>query len=157
INDYIFRSAPTAMNLTSGGAINFSGGPLDTGGGNLVLSPGTTASVGVPKAFTDISLGTFGTTGTMSFASGSDVSIARNGQTADTQYNQRNVIGQVKLTGADLVLSGSYAPAPGDSFLIVNNDGTDAITGTFNGLPDGATFTATVGSVLTTFQIFYHA
>jgi hypothetical protein len=156
INSYVYRTVPTAINLTSGGAINFSGGPLDTGGGNLVLSPGSPASVGVAKAGNDVSLGTFGTTGTLSFASGSDLAIALNGTTVDTQYNQLNVIGMVDLTGVDLVLSGTYQPAIGDSLRVVNNDGTDAITGTFNGLADGATFTTTVGGATTTFQISYH-
>src|SRR5262245_10202029 len=156
INSYVYRTVPTAINLTSSGAINFSGGPLDTGGGNLVLSPGSPASVGVAKAGNDVSLGTFGTTGTLSFASGSDLSIALNGTTADTQYSQLNVVGMVDLTGVDLVLSGTYQPAIGDSFRVVNNDGTDAITGTFNGLADGTTFTTTVGGTTTTFQISYH-
>jgi len=29
----------------------------------------------------------------------------------------------------------------GDQFTILNNDGTDAVTGHFSGLPEGATFT----------------
>jgi len=47
------------------------------------------------------------------------------------------VIGKVNLTGVNLVLSGAYAPASSDSFIIVKNDGSDAVVGTFNGLPEG--------------------
>ena len=41
----------------------------------------------------------------------------------------------------------------GDTLFIVENDGTDAISGTFNGLAEGDTFT----SHGDTFQIFYDA
>ena len=43
--------------------------------------------------------------------------------------------------------------AVNDHLFIVENDGTDAITGTFNGLAEGATFS----SGGDTFQIFYDA
>ncbi|MDZ4821217.1 MAG: hypothetical protein SGJ20_19830, partial [Planctomycetota bacterium] len=70
------------------------------------------------------------------FTTGSDLVFAINGTTFDTQYEQLNVVGRVDLTGVDLVLSGSHSPAVGNSFVVVNNDGTDAIVGTFSGLPE---------------------
>jgi hypothetical protein len=39
----------------------------------------------------------------------------------------------------------------GTSFTLINNDGTDAVVGTFKGLPEGATLTS--GGM--TFQISY--
>jgi hypothetical protein len=39
-------------------------------------------------------------------------------------------------------------PAPGQTFVVVNNDGADAVTGTFNGLPEGATIPNFLGSSL---------
>jgi hypothetical protein len=148
----ITRAASTAMNLTSGGAISFTGGQVNTAGGNLSLSPGSAASVGVAKTGTDVSMSS---TGTLSFAAGSDLAIAIDGKTVDTQYQQLNVIGSVDLTGADLALSGSYTPLQGDRFVLVNNDGTDPITGTFTGLPEGQAFAIASGALAGTYQITY--
>ena len=36
--------------------------------------------------------------------------------------------------GVDLVLPGTFAPSYSNTFVLVNNDGSDSITGTFNGL-----------------------
>ena len=35
-----------------------------------------------------------------------------------------------------------YTPNPGDSFVIVNNEGTQPLSGTFNGLPEGSLLVA---------------
>jgi hypothetical protein len=47
--------------------------------------------------------------GTLSF--GSDLAIVIDGTEPDTEFTQLNVLGQVDLTGVDLVISGSYTPA----------------------------------------------
>ena len=54
--------------------------------------------------------------------------------------------GLVNIIGVNLVLSGSYTPVGGETFTILNNDSTDLITGTFAGLPEGATITNFLGS-----------
>jgi hypothetical protein len=129
----ITRAAATMMNLTSGAAINFTDGLIDSAGGNVQLDTGTSSSFA--KSGPDLNAGA----GTLAFGNGDTLSISINGNTVDTQYQQLNVAGVVNLTGVGLVLSGSYTPMSGDSFTIVANDGTDAIVGTFNGLPEGAT------------------
>jgi uncharacterized repeat protein (TIGR01451 family) len=53
-------------------------------------------------------------------------------------YGQLVVNGPVSLASASLSLSGSYVPVVNDSFTLVFNDGVDAISGTFNGLPEGS-------------------
>lgn len=75
------------------------------------------------------------------------------GGTAAGQYDQLNVTGTVNLAGAtlDTSLYGGFVPALNDTFTIINNDAADAITGTFNGLAEGAEFT--VGAVK--FKISY--
>jgi hypothetical protein len=58
---------------------------------------------------------------------------------------QLNVVGgALVLTGADLsiVLPEGFLPTLGQTFTIVNVQEGTPITGTFNGLPEGATFTA---------------
>ena len=75
----------------------------------------------------------------------------RNGATAGLGYDQINVTGTVNLGGSTLNVTLGFTPLINDSFTIINNNGTDAVTSTFNGLAEGATIT--VGSV--TLQISY--
>lgn len=60
---------------------------------------------------------------------------------APGQFDQLDVTGTVNLTNANLNKSLSFVPAAGQQFKIINNDSTDAVVGTFNGLAEGATFT----------------
>jgi hypothetical protein len=57
----------------------------------------------------------------------------------------------VALSGA-LNLSMGYTPAAGDGFVILTNDGTDAVIGTFAGMPEGTTMS--LGGL--NFHITYH-
>ncbi len=60
---------------------------------------------------------------------------------ATTSHDQIDVTGTVDVSGGtlNLIFSGTYAW--GDEIIIVNNDGTDAVTGTFTGLNEGDTAT----------------
>ncbi len=88
------------------------------------------------------------TPASVSFAPNASLAIAINGTTAGSQYNQLSVGGDVDLTGANLLLRGTWQPVPGQVFMIVNNTGTDPIMGTFNGLPQGAVLPNILGSSL---------
>jgi CSLREA domain-containing protein len=150
VSSNITRTASTTMSLTSGSDIVISGGQVNTGGGTLLLDCGNSpAAVKPTKSLTDV------TASTLSF--GSDLAIAINGPTVDTQYDQLNVAGIVDITGVKLVLSGG--PPSAGQFIIVNNDGADAIIGKFilggggtdaNGgsLEEGDTITNFLGSPL---------
>ena len=130
----VTRTTSTAMQLISAADILISGGQIDTAGGNLLLDSGTS-----PAAVKPTLAGTDVTVGTLSF--GSDLQIAIAGAVADSGYTQLNVVGSVDLTGVTLALTGAHVPTFGQSFTLVNNDGSDAITGTFTGLAEGAEFT----------------
>jgi hypothetical protein len=54
-----------------------------------------------------------------------------------TQYDQLAVTGTVTLSG-DIAVLMDFDPAPHTDFTIIDNDGTDAVNGTFAGLPEGA-------------------
>src|SRR4030095_13637325 len=108
-------------------------------------TPGVSSSVAPTAGGPDVSVGA---SAHLSFASGTDLAIVINGTTVHTPYRQLNVVGQVNLTGVDLVLSGTHTPLGGQTFTIVNNDGADAVIGTFNGLAQGATITNFLGSGL---------
>jgi hypothetical protein len=92
--------------------------------------------------------------------------VELNGSAAG-QYDQVAVNGTVTLGGAFLsTITGSgFAPAQTDVLTLIDNDGADAVSGTFFGLPQGApvnlgTYTATISYaagtgndvVLTNFQ-----
>ena len=70
------------------------------------------------------------------------INIEIDGATACTGYDQIAVNGDVTLTGATLNLFGSHIPMTGESFLILDNQGSNAITGTFVGLAEGAQFSS---------------
>lgn len=59
-----------------------------------------------------------------------------NGNTAGTDYGQTNVTGTINLGSSRLSLSTSLT-SPSGVFVILSNDGTDAVTGTFASLPEG--------------------
>ncbi len=76
--------------------------------------------------------------GTVNINQASPLICTINGSTPDSSYSRLNVIGKVNLTNTTLVVNGSYTGAIGDSFTIVENDGTDPIISTFAGLPQGS-------------------
>jgi fibronectin-binding autotransporter adhesin len=135
----ITRPALTNVLLTSNAAINFAAGPfnsLNTDGGKLLITPGT-AGIGVANSGVDATVGT--TAGTaLAFAAGANLNVNIAGNIADSGYQQLQAVGSVNLAGLNLVLGGGYTPAVSDNFVIVDNDGTDPILGTFNGLAEGA-------------------
>jgi hypothetical protein len=152
-----------AGNVTIGAASTFS-----TAGGNYTQTAGTTTVLGIldPLGIVDIQGGTLRGTGTINSnvtnagqlgpglspgiltingnyagAGSSVLNIELNGTTAGTQYDQLRVNGAVNLTNTTLNATRSFASAVGEAFTILDNDGTDAVTGTFSGLAGGGIVT----------------
>jgi autotransporter-associated beta strand protein len=136
-------------------ATELTGGRLDLASGQTLKGEGTLAgTLGVQSGATlspGASPGILNS-GSVVFESGSTFAVEIEGAVAGagnppgTGYDQLNVSGTVTLNGATLALSGSYVPAPGETFMIIQNDGnhTDPVTGTpgtFAGLTEGATIT----------------
>ncbi len=133
----ITRPSSTNVALQSADNIVLNPGTLNTGGGYLVFF-----TYGSVQPITSGTEATTSATGVLGFGGGTNLALAIAGTTVDSGYHQLNVAGLVNLTGPpNLVLSGSYVPVAGNSFILVNNDGTDAITGAFNGRAEGSTFT----------------
>ncbi|MFL5328296.1 MAG: beta strand repeat-containing protein [Gemmataceae bacterium] len=82
-------------------------------------------------------LGIFGS-GNLALNSNSAVEIELSGASAGASYDQLTVKGTVQLGGASLFVSLGVAPTANQVLKIIDNDGTDAISGTFNGLSEGA-------------------
>jgi len=109
-----------------------SGGP-----GSIMLSPG-----GSPGILT---------CSNVALNASTTLAIELNGTTPGSGYDQLSVNGSVTLNNVSLSVTLGFTPALGTSFTLINNDGTDAVAGTFSGLPRGATFV--VGT--SQFQINY--
>ncbi len=158
-----------AINLVSADSVTIGTGDLDAGTGTTTIGEGTFLTGSGRDILGPVTVaggGTLGGTGTtgiitvqsgghvapgmspgilnsgdVSFSSGSKFDVELNGTTVGTQYDQLNVTGTVTLDNAKLNTSLGFAPVTGDKFTIINNDDNDAVTGTFNGLAEGSSFT----------------
>lgn len=65
--------------------------------------------------------------------------VELHGTTAGSGYGQVNARGTVSLGNAALNASLTFPSAISNTFTIINNDGSDAVSGTFAGLAEGAT------------------
>jgi hypothetical protein len=135
--------APASVQLTSSGDIIFDQGSFNTAGGTLTLAPGTTGAVQPLTSGTDVTVAP----AALQFARGANLAIAIHGALPD-QYSQFSVDGDVNLTGANLVLGGNAALTAGQMLLLVNNQGSHPVVGTFNGLGEGGGITNILGSGL---------
>jgi autotransporter-associated beta strand protein len=132
---------PQAGAFTVGANAVLSGaGPVAPGvtvQANGTLSPGRTAVVG--------------TMGSGAVALAADAHFVVD-IPAIASFDRLNVTGTVALGHATLDVTSASSFPPGARFTIIDNDGIDPVTGTFAGLPEGASFTTTSGVV---FQITY--
>jgi hypothetical protein len=57
-------------------------------------------------------------------------------------HDQIVVSGALTVAGSlNLMLTNGYQPAPGNTFILIANDGSDVVSGTFSGLPQDSEFT----------------
>lgn len=116
-------------NVNSGGILKGTGtvGELNVNAGGTVapgMSPGILNS------------------GDLTFVSGSTYEFEVGGA-GNGEYDQINVTGTVDLGNGTLevIRFNDFKPAGGQAYTIINNDGSDAVEGTFLNLAEGATFT----------------
>ena len=122
--------------LTGTGALSVSSGATLSGSGTIsgaasvasggILAPGPGAPGRLQIA-------------NMTLTAGATLAAEISGATVATQYDQLDVTGSIALGGATLSLSGAFVPGGGQSFVLVDNDGSDPVSGTFAGLPNGGT------------------
>jgi hypothetical protein len=145
--------AADVVDMGAGGTFNFTGGRLSVYtfntylGTGALLQQGGTLAPGLSPGLSIIN-GDY-------VLDGGLLEIELFGKTAGTEYDQLQVNGSVNLNGGALDLALHFGPAVGDQFLIVNNDGTDPVSGTFLGLAESATFTETYLTSTHSFMITY--
>jgi len=149
----------TAGTVTLSGANTYTGTTTITGGTLLVngslaagssvtVNGGTLGGTGTVGTVTAVSgaiapgssPGLLTTNGNVIFAPPAAFVAEVNGPTAGSQYDQLKVNGTVSLGGAslNLLLGGGFVAAVGTQFVLIDNDGTDPVSATFNALPEGA-------------------
>jgi len=123
--------------------------------GMLTGRPGTVTRIGSLTSFgghvnpAGTSTATLTVNGNLSLDDDSTLTVDLQGNTPNTDYDQLNVIGTVALAGTLSIRMTASVPA--GPFTIIDNDGADAVVGTFEGLAEGSVFT--VGE--DTFRITY--
>ncbi len=122
----------TAVRVANGARLQGNGtvGPVEMLGAAATVAPG-----GMPGF-----LGTgSGILTCSNFGSGAinggTLFVKLNGGSPGTGYDQINARGGVRLSGLRLQGELSFAPSLGQTFVILNNDGTDPVQGEFDGLP----------------------
>ena len=148
----------TGVTAINGGRLNVNGALADGGAvTDVTVASGTTlGGTGTVSGAVSVSNGgkiAPGTSpgilnsGSVTFVSGSTFEVEVGGTTvgnAATNHDQLNVTGTVDLGGATLTTAqfNGFVPVAGNTFTIIANDSNDAITGTFNGLAEGAIVSA---------------
>ena len=140
LNGPLTAATRPAISVTASGML---AGDQTTGSLGTILVNGGTLS---PGNFAD-STGTLITTA-LDIRTGSTLAIQLGGLSLGN-YDHLNVNGTVSLGGTlALSLIGGFVPIDAMTFTLVNNDATDAVSGTFSGIPNGATILA-AGSAFT--------
>lgn len=132
-------------------------GVINVGASTVTINTGSTLAPGVSPgilsiAGTQTATPADATSGTLNLLAGSTLAIELGGTTAGnlaTNYDQIALTGTLALGGGNLTVSlfGGFAPAVGDPFVIVANDGAaDAVFGTFANLAEGSLLTASNSS-----------
>jgi autotransporter-associated beta strand protein len=138
------------------GTTTVNGGTLlitDSVSGNTVINGGSFGGTGLVGPLTAMGGTVFPGTdgpgrltviGNVNLGFAAAIAAELNGPTAGPQYDQLEVAGDVSLGTAalNLTVAGGFTPSVGMPFLIIDNRGPNPVTGTFAGLPEGASVTA---------------
>lgn len=117
-------------------------------GGGTVLAPITNADGFVRPGS---SPGKLTVNGGYTQSGTGSLNVELNGLAAGTEYDQLAVIGGVALGGA-LNPTVGFASKTNDTFVIVDNDSSDAVVGTFAGLAEGATLPISDGTAIISYK-----
>ena len=137
--------------VESVGAHGMAAHTIMTAGGNIVLSSlaGPLTVEGALSGAENVTL----VAPTVTFGSGARLAVVLGG-VGPAPFGEAHINGTVDIAGAklDASLVSGFNPIVGETFTIVDNDGVDAVTGTFTGLAEGAS--VNIGGAV--FAISYH-
>lgn len=154
----VVSSGSTEVNANVGAASFQSDGQLSgKGRAGPVTSTGTVTAGASPGGS-----GTGGIDITGVLTTG-DLALTPNGPTpiadfiadlTNSSYDQLRVIGSVTIQSATLQIRAATPIPPGQSFVIIDDDGGDAVAGTFAGAAEGSALQSNNGTA--SFRITYH-
>jgi hypothetical protein len=154
---YLTGTAPESLDgglVILAGVFTSSTGPMSVSGG-IILTGGHTSfgvlsGVGAVDTLTTLggtlapggaSPGVLSVTSALVLHPETTVSILLDGTAPGTGYAQLQAGGLIALGGSTLSLGFGFVPPLQSTFEIVTNNGSTPISGTFNGLTEGAVFT----------------
>lgn len=168
-----FLTSTGTLRVAAANGLNAGTGNVNLGAGTLLVNGSSTATLVRANGGTLGGTGTLGAvqintgatlapgtspgvtnTGNLNLAAGSTTTMEIGGTSPGTGagfHDQINVTGTATIDPTatlSMVTFGGFAPSAGDSFVLINNDGVDPITGTFQGLAEGAQVTGFLGSTL---------
>ncbi|MBN1756808.1 MAG: DUF2341 domain-containing protein, partial [Chitinispirillaceae bacterium] len=140
------RITNTSNSATGTGAVSVANGAILDGTGTIggALNMAGTLSPGIGGP------GTLTVGDDVTFTSDGIFSVQADGTTPDSEHDQlimSNAGGTVTLDGATLSFTFGGMPEIDDYFIIIDNQGSDPISGTFNGITQGGTIIASFGGV----------
>lgn len=145
VNTDSVQAFGSANNLQEGLSMTTSLGSLNVGTGTY--NSGFVPSSKAISLRPGLSPGQVTLNGNLTLDANDSLGIEINGNTP-TLYDRVIVNGTVTLGGATLNLTSAFAPVAGNTFTIIENDGSDAVSGTFAGLAQGASIN--IGSTVYT-------
>ncbi len=123
----VFTNILNEARFTGGATLLKGVGSL--GGGPTIIETGATIAPGTIGNVRSIS------TNDLQISSGTFAPTVEN----DDDYDILEVAGTVTLTNATLSPTGGFTSSPSDfEIMLIDNDGTDPVNGTFNNLPEGS-------------------
>ena len=133
---------------STAGLVQANGGTLGGTGtlGAVQINSGATLAPGASPGIT--------TTGNLNLGAGSTFSAEIGGTSPGTGagfHDQTRVTGTVTIAPTATLTTlafGGFVPTGGTTFTLIDNDGADAISGTFSGLAEGALISGFLGSGL---------
>ncbi|MDB5352689.1 MAG: hypothetical protein JWN86_3936 [Planctomycetota bacterium] len=154
-------SSNVAATVVSAGTLEVVGslsGPVSVSAGATLVGTGSTGDVTVNGGTISPGITSQGNlqTGNLTLDSESQFAVDLDGNTTGLgsgHFSRVHATGTVNLGDAALsvTIGPDYTPASGDKLVILNNDGSDAVTGTFAGLGEGATYTVGTKQFLITY------
>ncbi|MEK7950749.1 hypothetical protein [Luteolibacter soli] len=114
--------------------------------GSIFLTGGTLEGNAITGSITNnggtLNLTTLQPKGVTTPGTGGTLACNINSEVPGTGFGRLQVTGTVNLTGLTLNLALNYQPLNNETFTIIDNDSNDAVTGIFNGMPEGSTIYA---------------
>lgn len=147
----VINSGSTAVNADIGAASFQGDGSLGVLSGVARIGAVVSTAAVAPGGFD-----TYGTltTGNLTLAAGPTAYAGYSVDVSGTGQDQLKVIGTVSIQGASLQVRANSPISSGQTFVIIDNDGSDPVVGTFSGMPEGAAIQSVDGSK--SFRITYH-